>query len=705
MDNEKFVDFETIEIQTKGCVSDEERERYMEYANSRIRGRIESGPDRGGESIAVVCFGPSLRDDIEKIRNFKYIITCSGAHKYLIDRGIIPTWHVDVDPREHKLKILGKPHPDVEYLLCSSVNPKYIDALVNYNVKLWHGYSGADLKDLPVAYPRGEWVFAGGCTAGLRTLILARFLGFTHIDLFGMDCSYPEGQQGEHADLHPNPSKEQNKVTVEYQGIKYKTTIAMIEYARQFFNELTLLPDISIAVHGIGFLQHLAFTGWKPNNVASMRSQSIIAFNAPNLISNDYLRQNELLHQSNPNYGISGQKYVNEVVKLSKKYSTEDVLDYGCGKGTLAAHMPFTIKEYDPAIPGKENSPYPADILVCTDVLEHIEPDYLDSVLSDLVRCTKKIAYLTIATGPAMKTLPDGRNTHLIQQGKSWWWRHLDRFFEIEDMEDEGGIIHAWVKPKHASIGSLDAVDKESLTFNFVEIEGIKFVSANKNTKWRASTLLTKEPHTIEWLNKMSAGDILLDAGANIGVYSLWAAKKRGVKVYAFEPESQNYSVLMQNILINECSGLVHAYCLGLSNKLESGTLNLTEFGAGGSCHQFNTDLNYAGEKSTFVFNQSTMAFSIDFLVERGLIPQPTHIKLDIDGLEPKVVLGAFKTLQKCTSLLIEVNTNLSEHKFMLEILNTLGYTYNSIEVEKNIRTSGPFKGVGEYVFWRNTAN
>lgn len=705
MDSEKFVNFETLDIQTKGCVSDEVREQYMQYAISRIQGRIQPGPDRAGESIAVVCFGPSLRDDIEKLRNFKYIITCSGAHRYLIDRGIIPTWHVDVDPREHKLEILGQPHPDVEYLMCSSVNPKYIDALQGYNVKLWHGYSGADLKNLPVAYPRGEWVFAGGCTAGLRTLILARFLGFTNIDLFGMDCSYPDGQEGEHADIHPNPSKEQNKVVVEYQGIKYKTTVAMIEYARQFFNELTLLPDIKIAIHGIGFLQHLAFTGWKPANVASVKSQSIIAFNAPDLISNEYLKQNQLLHESNPYYGVSGQKYTSEVLKLSQKYSSTDILDYGCGKGTLAANLPFKINEYDPAIPGKDSSPYPADILICTDVLEHIEPDYLDSVLSDIVRCTKKVAYLTIATGPAKKTLPDGRNTHLIQQGKAWWWRHLDRFFEVEDMEDTGGIIHAWVKPKHSSISSIDAVDKEGLTFNFVEVEGIKFVAANKNTKWRASTLLTKEPHTINWLNTMTNGDILLDAGANIGVYSLWAAKKKGAKVYAFEPESQNYSVLMQNILINECSGLINAYCLGLADKLGSGTLNLTEFGAGGSCHQYNSDLNYAGVKTDFMFRQPTMAFTIDFLVERGLIPRPTHIKLDIDGLEPKVILGALKTLQYCKSLLIEVNTNLQEHKFMLELLGAMGYTYNSAEVEKNIRTSGPFEGVGEYVFWRNTPN
>lgn len=702
MEAEKFVNFETIDIQTKGCVSDEERQQYMEYAISRVQGRIQPGPDRGSESIAVVCYGPSLRDDVEKLRDFKWIITCSGAHRYLIDRGIIPTWHVDVDPREHKIELLGTPHPDVEYLMCSSVNPKYIDALAGHNVKLWHGYSGVDMANLPAVYPRGEWVFAGGCTVGLRALILARFLGFTNIDLFGMDCSYPDGQEGEHADVHPNPSKEVNKVVVEYQGVKYKTTVAMIEYARQFFNELTLLPDIKIAVHGIGFLQHLAFTGWKPNNVASMRSQSIIAFNAPELISKEYLKQNRLLHEANPAYGISGSKWASTVVKLANIHGTTDVLDYGCGKGTLAANLPFKIKEYDPAVAGKESSPYPADIVVCTDVLEHIEPEYLSNVLSDIVRCTKKIAFLAIATGPAKKTLPDGRNTHLIQQGKTWWWKQLDNYFQIDDIDEEAGVVTAVVKPKHTSIGAIDAVDKQGLSFNFIDVEGIKFVVNNKSTSWRATTLLTKEPHTIDWLNTMVPGDILLDIGANVGPYSLWAAKKRGINVYAFEPESQNYSTLMQNILINECSGKIHAYCLGLSDRIEAGTLNLTDFVAGGSCHQFNSELNYNGVKSDFVFKQSTMAFTVDWLVESGLIPQPSHVKIDIDGLEPRVVHGAVKTLLRCKSILIEVNTNLSAHLSMIKLLEALGYTYDPAAAAKNVRTTGPFTGVGEYVFWRN---
>jgi hypothetical protein len=110
---------------------------------------------------------------------------------------------------------------------------------------------------------------------------------------------------------------------------------------------------------------------------------------------------------------------------------TRQVLDYGCGKGTLAASISdYEVWEYDPAIEGKDEIPPPRDLVVCTDVLEHIEPDCLDAVLDDIKRCTVKLALLTIACRPAKKLLEDGRNAHLIQEGYRWWlpkiWQRFD---------------------------------------------------------------------------------------------------------------------------------------------------------------------------------------------------------------------------------------------------------------------------------------
>lgn len=148
------------------------------------------------------------------------------------------------------------------------------------------------------------------------------------------------------------------------------------------------------------------------------------------LISESYKEQNKQLHSAGT-YGISGYKLAGEVMELCKALNTRDVLDYGCGQRTLEAALTFPIKNYDPCIPGVDAPPEPADIVVCGDVLEHIEPVCLDAVLDDLKRVTRKVGLFVIDTRPAKKTLPDGRNAHLIQEPAEWWFPKLFARFKV----------------------------------------------------------------------------------------------------------------------------------------------------------------------------------------------------------------------------------------------------------------------------------
>ena len=153
-------------------------------------------------------------------------------------------------------------------------------------------------------------------------------------------------------------------------------------------------------------------------------------------ITEQYIEQNKKLHEIDPKYGTSGHKWASEVIRLCKKYDTKDVLDYGCGKGTLAESLPFEIQQYDPAT--RPERPVPADIVVCGDVMEHIEPDCLDDVISDLDALFKKCLYLVISTRLAQKTLPDGRNAHLIVESGGWWIKKLPfTFIEKRNRHDE----------------------------------------------------------------------------------------------------------------------------------------------------------------------------------------------------------------------------------------------------------------------------
>jgi 2-polyprenyl-3-methyl-5-hydroxy-6-metoxy-1,4-benzoquinol methylase len=167
------------------------------------------------------------------------------------------------------------------------------------------------------------------------------------------------------------------------------------------------------------------------------------------LISEDYKAQNKELHK-NPGFGVSSAKWVNEVRGVCATYGVQAVLDYGCGKGLLKQTLGWAnIQEYDPAIEGKDASPSPAELVVCTDVLEHIEPDCLDSVLDDLKRCVKRVGFFTIATRPAKKTLPDGRNAHLIQESHAWWLPKLTDRFVLRTFHNLGGEFIVVVEAKN----------------------------------------------------------------------------------------------------------------------------------------------------------------------------------------------------------------------------------------------------------------
>lgn len=149
------------------------------------------------------------------------------------------------------------------------------------------------------------------------------------------------------------------------------------------------------------------------------------------LISDEYKAEQELLH-SRGNYGTASLKYGDVVSSLIDGTGAKTILDYGCGSmqnlaKVLKPSHDVEYMGYDPAVEEFKDNKEPADLVVCIDVLEHIEPDLLDNVLDDLMMLTDKWAFFTVHTGPAVKVLSDGRNAHLIQKPASWW---LPKFFQ-----------------------------------------------------------------------------------------------------------------------------------------------------------------------------------------------------------------------------------------------------------------------------------
>lgn len=146
-------------------------------------------------------------------------------------------------------------------------------------------------------------------------------------------------------------------------------------------------------------------------------------------ISDEYRRQQQDLHRD-PGYGVMALNYGAMLSEMMDAYQAKSICDYGAGKMRLKEALDkigktgYDYFPFDPAFP-EYGEAKPADIVACIDVLEHIEPDYLPNVIADLARLTLKRCFMMIAVKPSSRTLPDGRNAHLILKPASWWLPRL----------------------------------------------------------------------------------------------------------------------------------------------------------------------------------------------------------------------------------------------------------------------------------------
>jgi len=191
----------------------------------------------------------------------------------------------------------------------------------------------------------------------------------------------------------------------------------------------------------------------------------------------------------------------------------------------------------------------------------------------------------------------------------------------------------------------------------------IKFFCPGKLPEWRAQTILTKEPETLEWIGTFKDADILWDIGANVGVYSLYAATK-GHTVLSFEPSPSNYYLLSRNIEINKLDNKILAYCIAFNDITKLDVFFMANTELGGALNSFGEATDWQGNPFTPSLKQAMVGFSVDEFIEYFKPLFPNHIKLDVDGIEDKIVKGAKKTLadKRLKSVLIELDAERQEY-------------------------------------------
>lgn len=206
---------------------------------------------------------------------------------------------------------------------------------------------------------------------------------------------------------------------------------------------------------------------------------------------------------------------------------------------------------------------------------------------------------------------------------------------------------------------------------------------------WRAQTYTTKEPDTIEWIESfIREGDVLYDVGANIGQYSLYAAKhlKGKCNVLAFEPEALNYAKLNKNIVLNGLSDAITAYCLAVTGQTALDVFYVKAFSPGASLHAFGQPIGQGDIPFPPSHKQGMMGVSLDDLTGQFGLPFPNHVKIDVDGIEEQIVQGAGRTLAdpRLKSALVEVYMHKDiadrikemffQHQFVLHNASALTY-------------------------------
>lgn len=190
----------------------------------------------------------------------------------------------------------------------------------------------------------------------------------------------------------------------------------------------------------------------------------------------------------------------------------------------------------------------------------------------------------------------------------------------------------------------------------------LSFAAPNTLCRWRADTFSIKEPETLEWIDKMPEGSVLWDVGANVGLYSIYAAKRRKCRVWAFEPSVFNLELLARNIFLNDLAQQVCIVPLALSDRLASSHLRMTTTDWGGALSTFDKGFGWDGKAIQQVFEFQTLGLTMNDACERLGIPRPEFLKMDVDGIEHLILSGGADILRTVKGVLVEVNDDFTDH-------------------------------------------
>lgn len=181
----------------------------------------------------------------------------------------------------------------------------------------------------------------------------------------------------------------------------------------------------------------------------------------------------------------------------------------------------------------------------------------------------------------------------------------------------------------------------------------LSFVLLGKPTAGRAVTILRRQPATIAWIDSFRPDSVFWDVGANVGVYTLYAALRGDTKVVAFEPAAVNYFLLAANCEANKLDN-VDCLLLGLGNEKTIAQLEVSQFEPAQSfSFRGKPDQQHRGR-------QAALILSMDQLIDEYELACPSYIKIDAPGASEAIIAGGARLLKR--EEVREVHLEVREH-------------------------------------------
>lgn len=168
------------------------------------------------------------------------------------------------------------------------------------------------------------------------------------------------------------------------------------------------------------------------------------------------------------------------------------------------------------------------------------------------------------------------------------------------------------------------------------------------------------EPETRGWIDAIPAdgSSVLWDVGANVGVFSIYAAM-RGIRVVAVEPAPHNLMLLTRNVALNRLETVLTVLPNALADVPQTAMMKLSSLEFGSARHGFGTTEMFRGRTPRDpICEFSLVGTSLDRAVSDLQLPGPTHIKIDVDGIELAILVGAHDALRHVAGLCVELKHN-----------------------------------------------